>query len=53
MSVTEVHDVDGLLCVENLVVEVIPAPAEKQTADIAEELARRTTSHLAYVLDQR
>src|SRR5262249_41917478 len=53
MSVTEVHDVDGLLRVEDLVVEVIPAPAEKQTADITEELARRATSRLGYVLDQR
>jgi YgiT-type zinc finger domain-containing protein len=53
MSVTEVHDVDGLLCVEHLVVEVIPAPAEKQTADMTEELARRATSRLGYVLDQR
>jgi len=31
---------------------VIPAPAEKQTADITEELARRATPSLGYVLDQ-
>jgi hypothetical protein len=53
MSVTEVHDVDGLPCFEDLIVEVIPAPAEKETANIAEELARRATSRLGYVLDQR
>jgi hypothetical protein len=53
VSVTEVHDVDGLSCFEGLIVEVIPAPREKQTADITEELARRATSRLGYVLDQR
>ena len=47
----EVHDVDGVLRVEYLVVEVIPTPREEQTADITEELARRTTPGLGYVLD--
>jgi hypothetical protein len=49
--VTEVHDVDGVLRVEYLVVEVIPAPPEEQTADITEELARRATPSLGYALD--
>jgi hypothetical protein len=49
--VAEVHDVDGVLRVEHLVVEVIPTPREEQTADITEELARRTTPSLGYVLD--
>ena len=39
-SVTEVHDVDGALRVEDPVVKVIPAPPEEQTADVTEERAR-------------
>jgi hypothetical protein len=38
-SVTEVHDVDGALRVEDPVVKVIPRP-EEQTADVTEERAR-------------
>jgi hypothetical protein len=50
-SGTKVHDVDRVLRVEDLVVKVIPAPPQEQTADVAEERARCATPRLGYVLD--
>jgi hypothetical protein len=50
--VAKVDDVDGVLRVENLVVEVIPAPPEEQATDITKERARRPTASLGNVLDQ-
>jgi hypothetical protein len=52
-SVTEVHDVDGVLRLEDLVVKVIAAPPEEQAADVTEERTRRAAPRLGYVLDQR